>query len=318
MCLVSIIIPNYNHSEYLGKRIDSVLNQTFQDFEVIILDDCSTDSSKNVIEAHRGNPKISSITYNCLNSGSPFKQWRKGIELARGKWIWVAESDDFADQSFLSDLVVCSRMHPHSKVIYCQSFDVNEADDTIGDRIDYTKTLDAHLWEHSWEMDGSEFLKNYMFTQNAIPNASAVIFRNRPSWDDIFTKDLLEMRMCGDWFFWSKLLTSCRIYFLNKHLNFFRTHGSTSRIHQTTETMRRRLIEQSVIEKYLIDALDLSFDDRKLLTRYFALHSWPIDLFKKKFYEFKGGFNGIDLICLFSMYQLFRLRKLLRKSYLPC
>jgi len=47
---VSVIIPNYNHSKFLKERIDSVLNQTFQNFEVIILDDCSKDNSKEIIE----------------------------------------------------------------------------------------------------------------------------------------------------------------------------------------------------------------------------------------------------------------------------
>ena len=47
---ISVIIPNYNHSLYLKDRIDSVLNQSFQDFELIILDDYSTDNSREVIE----------------------------------------------------------------------------------------------------------------------------------------------------------------------------------------------------------------------------------------------------------------------------
>ena len=46
MPLVSVIVPNYNHAPYLRQRLDSIFNQTFQDFEVIILDDCSTDNCK--------------------------------------------------------------------------------------------------------------------------------------------------------------------------------------------------------------------------------------------------------------------------------
>ena len=56
---VSVIIPNYNHAPYLKERIDSVLNQTYQDFEVIILDDCSPDNSVEVIEQYRSNPHVS-------------------------------------------------------------------------------------------------------------------------------------------------------------------------------------------------------------------------------------------------------------------
>ena len=88
---VSVIIPNYNHAKYLNQRIDSVLNQTYQNFEVIILDDCSPDNSKQVIEAYRGHPKISTIVYNEQNSGTTFKQWDKGLQLAKGEWVWIAD-----------------------------------------------------------------------------------------------------------------------------------------------------------------------------------------------------------------------------------
>ena len=92
--LISIIIPNYNHALYLKQRIDSVLNQTFQDFELIILDDCSTDNSREIIERYRGNPKITQIIYNKKNSGGVFKQWIKGIEKVKGEYVWIAERDD--------------------------------------------------------------------------------------------------------------------------------------------------------------------------------------------------------------------------------
>ncbi len=97
--IVSVIIPNYNYSAFLKQRIDSVLQQTFNDIEVIILDDNSSDNSKDVIESYRGEPHVSHIVYNEENSGSTFKQWRKGFDLARGEFIWIAEADDFADTS---------------------------------------------------------------------------------------------------------------------------------------------------------------------------------------------------------------------------
>ena len=88
--LVSVIIPNYCHSQFLAQRIESVLNQTYQNFEVIILDDCSPDAgaSKAVIEKYRGNPHVSHIVYNEENSGSTFKQWNNGIALSKGEYCW--------------------------------------------------------------------------------------------------------------------------------------------------------------------------------------------------------------------------------------
>ena len=87
MSFVSVIIPNYNHAPFLKERIDSVLQQTYTDFEVIILDDCSTDNSKEIIETYRMHPKVVHIEYNVVNSGSTFKQWKKGIDLTKGEWI---------------------------------------------------------------------------------------------------------------------------------------------------------------------------------------------------------------------------------------
>jgi len=94
---VSVIIPNYNYESYLKQRIETVLNQTYQNFEVIILDDHSSDNSRDIIETFRQNEKVTHIVYNQINSGSPFIQWVKGIELAIGKYIWIAESDDYSD-----------------------------------------------------------------------------------------------------------------------------------------------------------------------------------------------------------------------------
>lgn len=102
---VSVIIPNFNHEKYLDERIQSVLNQTYTDFEVIILDDVSKDNSKEVIEKYRSNPHVSNIVYNTENSGSTFKQWAKGFNLAKGGLIWIAESDDSCSPKLLEKLV---------------------------------------------------------------------------------------------------------------------------------------------------------------------------------------------------------------------
>ena len=54
---VSVVAPNYNHARYLHRRLESILRQTFRDFELIILDDASTDNSREVIESFTGDPR---------------------------------------------------------------------------------------------------------------------------------------------------------------------------------------------------------------------------------------------------------------------
>jgi glycosyltransferase involved in cell wall biosynthesis len=101
---VSVIVPNYNHARFLRRRIDSILAQTFKDFELILLDDDSTDESLTILRDYAGEPGIR-LESNTVNSGSPFNQWNKGVRLARGRYIWIAESDDYADPRLLERLV---------------------------------------------------------------------------------------------------------------------------------------------------------------------------------------------------------------------
>src|ERR1700688_37050 len=78
---VSVIIPNYNHAPYLRQRIDSVLQQSFQDLEVILMDDCSTDGSRSIISEYTTDSRVRTV-FNAENSGSTFKQWNKGVRMA--------------------------------------------------------------------------------------------------------------------------------------------------------------------------------------------------------------------------------------------
>src|SRR6185312_2167115 len=121
MPIVSVIVPNYNHAKFLDQRIDSIINQTYQQFELIILDDCSTDNSREIIEQYRMHPKVSKIVFNEVNSGSPFEQWEKGIGLATGEYIWIAESDDYADERFIESLMALIKIEPETGLAYCGS-----------------------------------------------------------------------------------------------------------------------------------------------------------------------------------------------------
>ena len=159
--LVSVIIPNYNHAKFLDERIQSVLNQTYQNFELIILDDKSTDNSVEVIGKYKDNPHVSHIVVNTENSGSTFKQWHKGFELAKGEIIWIAESDDSCDNSLLETLV-CGYVDNDAVLAFCRSckYDVKGNSKLHDDMV----------------MDGKCFISQYMFERNSVANASSAIF----------------------------------------------------------------------------------------------------------------------------------------------
>lgn len=85
--------------------IESILQQTFQDFELILLDDCSTDGSREILERYRNHPKVSGIFYNELEQRITFQTVEKGLSKATGDYVWIAESDDFSSPCFLERCV---------------------------------------------------------------------------------------------------------------------------------------------------------------------------------------------------------------------
>ncbi len=212
MAQVSVIVPNYNHAEYLKKRIDSIIAQSFQDFEVIILDDCSTDDSRSIIEQYRGHNKISNIIFNQKNSGGPFQQWKKGIELAKGKYIWIAESDDWCEASLLETLVAALNDNAECVMAYVQTHTVHNND--IIQTSSHNKLAEY--------IDGKQYIKNYLAGQCAIWNASMLLFKK--TYYCNVSDRFVNFKMCGDWQFYIELATQGQVFVSGKVLNYFRKH----------------------------------------------------------------------------------------------
>jgi glycosyltransferase involved in cell wall biosynthesis len=213
MVEVSVLIPNYNHAEYLGQRIESVLNQTHQDFEVIILDDCSTDHSREVIERYAMDPRVSHVIFNDINSGSTFLQWEKGINLAKGKYVWIAESDDWCEPSLLSDLVDGIKKDDQCVISYCQISCVD-----VDNRIKWQ----SHHKYLSEIVDSKTFVEDYLAIKVSIFNASMAIFERAKYLN--LTNEFTKFKFCGDWFFWIQIARQGKVHISGKVLNYFRKH----------------------------------------------------------------------------------------------
>lgn len=223
---VSIIVPNYNHARFLKKRLSSLLAQTFADFELIFLDDASTDGSRAVLEQFAEDPRIRTIL-NTTNSGNPFKQWNKGIREARGELIWIAESDDYADPRMLTALVARLDANPSNGVAYCQSLEVDD-ENNVGRTLDWvTDPLGPVRWKSDFNNSGLDECKRYLLVANTLPNASAVVFR-RKLYEEIGGADE-SMMLCGDWLVWAELLGKSDVSYVAEPLNYFRQHNSTVR-----------------------------------------------------------------------------------------
>lgn len=224
---VSVIVPNYNHEQFLSKRIESILSQQYQNFELILLDDKSNDGSVEVINKYREHPKVSQILINESNSASPFSQWKKGVDIAQGDFIWIAESDDFAEPTFLSTLVNIFEHNKNLAFAYCQSIEINGEGEIIGDYYRHTEDLDDTLWQSDFKYSGHEFVLQFLTKRNCIPNVSAVLF-DRKSLEKI-DENVIRCKYLGDWLFYIIALKDKDIYFVHEKLNYFRTHLQTTR-----------------------------------------------------------------------------------------
>jgi len=223
---VSVIIPNYNHALFLSQRINAVLNQTFSDFEVIILDDCSTDSSKDVIEGYRDHEKITHIIYNEENSGGVFKQWIKGIGVAKGEYIWIAESDDYADPQFLAKTMEAMLADARLKMVFTDSYIVDESGVELGKTsLDKASSFQM-LRAENYLIDESN-LTRYLFLDMIITNASSALI-SKDVLHEVNQQTLQSFKNTGDRFVYISIALKHGIRFLDEPLNFMRSHGSNT------------------------------------------------------------------------------------------
>lgn len=96
--LISIIVPIYNCEKYLNRCLDSIISQDYTNYEVICVDDGSTDNSKNVVKQYN-------VTYIYQDNKGQASARNKGIELAKGEWICFVDADDSVEKNYLSSFV---------------------------------------------------------------------------------------------------------------------------------------------------------------------------------------------------------------------
>mgnify|MGYP001418018165 CR=1 FL=1 len=226
MAKVSIVVPSYNHERYLPHRLDSILGQTVQDFDITIVDDASSDRSLEVLLRYQEDPRIRLIV-NPVNVGNPFKNWNAGARAATGEFLWIAESDDFADPQFLETLIAKLESDPALGLAYCRSYMVDERDEILGTDDMLNRRFFAGDWEKDYQASGKEEIANHLVFRNTIPNASAVVMRH-----EIFARigfAAEEFALAGDWHTWVRMLQVSDISYCAEPLNYFRCHDSSIR-----------------------------------------------------------------------------------------
>lgn len=286
---VSVIVPNYNHAPYLKRRLDSIYGQTYRNFEVILLDDCSTDESQNILCEYANRYKeITTVVFNSINSGGVFNQWHKGISLAHGDLIWIAESDDYCDITHLSELI---RFFKNEAVMlsFCRS------DFVKGD--DGTKmwTSEEFLADTKLDIWGNEFIRSAHWVvnhawgmKNIIPNVSSAIFRHPGAIPIMSDKSWRNMRLCGDWIFYLHLIRGGLVAYSPRTTNYYRQHGSGTSINTQKENTYYREHEKVVVGLLELYKIDPSILDRQQQSLY--LH-WCVSHGSNRKQEFEALYN---------------------------
>ena len=187
--LVSVIIPNYNHAQYVGDAIWSVLTQEYRNFEIIVVDDGSTDNSREVI-AQFGD-KVQYIHQK--NAGLSAAR-NTGIKASKGVLIGVLDADDMYESIFLSTLVVTLQENPDADGVYCGYQFVDHKNNLLPQiearPVDHDKLYDALL-------DGNFF----------VPES---IFLRRYVYDNVGLFDE-TLRACEDWDVWLRVTKKYKI-----------------------------------------------------------------------------------------------------------
>lgn len=225
---VSVVVPNYNYEKYLCRRLRSIIGQQYPIYEIIFLDDASSDDSVELVEGllleYLG---LTKIIVNDFNSGSVFKQWEKGIALSQGEYIWIAEADDSASPLMLSQLMASFVEDGQVVLSFCDSMFVDENDEWQG------FYSDAHIqYAHDSEVrgyfdgicDGRLFIEQYLKARNSIPNASAVVMKKSAIKVE-YVNQLLAFKSCGDWYFYIATLMEGKVACNTMPMNFFSRHS---------------------------------------------------------------------------------------------
>lgn len=253
------------------------MEQTFTNYEIILLDDHSTDNSQEILLSYQNNPHISHIILNSENSGSPFIQWEKGIELAKGKYIWIAESDDYASPLFLEYTVNALETHPKACLCYTGSHIVDAENNPV-------KIEGFDKWkedELSYVFNSHEYIKSHLLHHNSIYNASMVLFKKKGCLTAI-TPEYKRMRYAGDWLFWIEQCRKGDVIEIRKKLNYFRKHDTNTTL--KGDQNGNAIIEISFIKGFLYKNIQLNWAEKIIDKSSFYRHIkyYPISKQRKK------------------------------------
>ncbi|MDX5368265.1 MAG: glycosyltransferase [Alphaproteobacteria bacterium] len=228
---ISIVMPVFNAAPFLAQSIGSALAQSFDSFELIILDDGSTDGSQEAVEALAHDPRIRLAPMG--KRQGPFVLRNRGIDMARGSLIAFLDADDHWHPDKLARQVAALDAHPEAGLCHTLVQDITEDGQPIPERL-----IDMSAFQ------GDCFRR--LLRLNGIGNSSVVVpkrvFEVVGGFDETF-------RYRGDWEMWTRIAHRFPVIYLDAPLTFYRLHANNV----SWNHARLRPYALAVVEKYARD-----------------------------------------------------------------
>lgn len=217
---VGVFIPTYNAAEFLDTAIQSVLNQTYQNFDLVVLNDASSDHTQTVLDKYRGHQKIRLID-NESNLGMS-RNWNKGISLLRNEYIAKLDADDYYHPEFLASVVPVLDENATVGLVFTASSWIS------------SRSWDVVPYTESWIAPGKIFLRN-LNKQFTLHSPTILVRRECYSRLGGFVE---SMRIHADWEMWTRISTNYDIAYVCRLLAYFRRHSGncTAASHRDTRT----------------------------------------------------------------------------------
>ncbi|MDH6265084.1 glycosyltransferase involved in cell wall biosynthesis [Rhizobium sp. SG_E_25_P2] len=200
---VSVIVPSYNYEAYVKARLRSIFTQTYPIYELIILDDASTDNSvQEIMQTLAGHARIAKVVASSENSGSAFAQWERGARLATGELVWIAEADDLSEPVFLETMVEAHTSTQDCAFSFTDSLSIDSDGFRVYDSyIPYAESIAQGLLLESRTFSGFEFAKEALGVANLVLNVSSILWNSealKSALQDV-EDDMSRFRLVGDW-----------------------------------------------------------------------------------------------------------------------
>ena len=215
----SIVIPAYNAGAYIIKTLDSIVSQSLDDFECLVIDDGSTDNTAELVAAYH-DARIRLIRQ--ANSGGPASPRNQGVNQAKGEYIFMFDSDDIMLPDKLRVTVGALDAHPDVDMVFTNFQSINDAGELLN--ANYLQEYDT-LWTllpapaSEINLLQSTALFNALVRVNFIGTSSVALRRSALGPEDIFNE---SMKNSEDRLFWTRFVKTHKALFLNRVLHQYR------------------------------------------------------------------------------------------------